>query len=94
LTEVQRGARYQIRATVEHSGRYYHSGCMDVDAERDDGQDVNEEQYATIKQAMRDFADWIYKQLQAQDDWQRKDENVDEAITANDYEFTENGKMN
>lgn len=41
---------------------------------------------------MRAFADWIYRQLETEYDYQNSDEQVDESIIANEYEFTEEGK--
>ena len=41
---------------------------------------------------MRDFADCIYKQLETENDWRNADEQVDETLRANEYEFTEEGE--
>jgi hypothetical protein len=40
---------------------------------------------------MRDFADWIYSQLEKEYEWQNADEQVDDTIRANAYEFDEDG---
>ena len=45
-----------------------------------------------IVELARDAAHWIYRQLERQYEWLMSDEQVDESITANDYEFTEEGK--
>jgi len=45
-----------------------------------------------IKKALRDFADWIYRQLEREYEYQTSDEQADEAIRANGYTFTEYGK--
>ena len=77
---------------MAHRGHYYHSGCMTVDV-----YDAND-QYATVSvdeavtQLMRDFADWIYKQLETEYDYRMSDENVDESIR-NEYEFDEYGAL-
>jgi hypothetical protein len=42
---------------------------------------------------MRDFADWIYRQLESEYDYANSDESVDENILCNEYEFDENGKL-
>ena len=45
----------------------------------------------TVGQAMKDFADWMLKQMS--DDWQYQysDECVDEGIMSNEYTFDEDG---
>lgn len=65
----------------------------------DPDRDLNEEYWkhwnadeAALQQLMRDFADWIYAQLRAEYEWRMTDENVDENIVANEYEFTEDGE--
>jgi hypothetical protein len=44
-----------------------------------------------IDQCMRDFADWIYKQLEAEHNYQMSDEQIDESIKCNEVEFSEDG---
>jgi hypothetical protein len=45
-----------------------------------------------LKEAARDFMRWIYKQLEKAWEYENSDENVDESIRANDYQFTESGR--
>ena len=45
-----------------------------------------------ITQLMRDFADWIYRQLEAEYEYQNSDEQVIESIRCNEYEFDEQGE--
>jgi hypothetical protein len=45
-----------------------------------------------FRDLMRDFADWIYKGLEAEYDYRMSDEAVDEAMEVNEYEFTEEGE--
>ena len=42
---------------------------------------------------MRDFNRWIYKRLLAEYEWLIADEQVEESIIANEYEFTEEGRI-
>lgn len=90
LQAVQRQNFYQLRATCSHSGRYYHSGCMSVDVYRYDEKSHDAED--DIAQLLRDFADWIYAQLEKEYEYQNSDDTVDENIRANEYEFYENGE--
>jgi hypothetical protein len=45
----------------------------------------------TLIELARDFMDWIYKQLEKEWDYQNSDEQVEESIRANEYEFLEDG---
>lgn len=73
--------------TVKHRGHYYHEHCTEfgIDART---LEIEEE----IIEASRDAMRWIYRQLEREWDYQNSDENVDETIQANEYEFTEEGK--
>ncbi len=92
LLAIQQGASYRLSASMKHTGRYQHSGCMFVDVDGpESGLSSNEEE--TVTQCMRDFADWIYRQLEAAYNWTMADEQVDESILANGYEFDEHGNI-
>ena len=93
LQEIQKKNFYQLTARCKHSGHYYHSGCMSVDVERSDDKEMTADAEETVKECLRDFADWIYKQLEAEYYYRTGEESCREAIEANDYEFTEKGDM-
>ena len=93
LQEIQRKNFYQLTARTKHSGHYYHSGCMSVDVERQDEKEMTADAEETVEECLRDFADWIYKQLGNEYDYRTGEEACREAIEANDYEFTEKGDM-
>lgn len=93
LYDIQRRNFYQLTATTAHSGHYYHSGCMAVELERKDGKDWSDGARDEIKDQLRNFADWIYCQLEAEYEYQTSDEVVDENIRINEYEFTAKGKI-
>jgi len=103
LQEAQRKVNYTATASTKQRGHYCHSGCMEVvvDVEHTYISEPDEKKFderfcnaeAAITQCMRDFADWIYKRLEEDYEWRMKDEQVDENITANEYEFTEDGKI-
>lgn len=92
LQDVQRPHFYKLIATAKHRGHYYHSGCMQVEVRHGDDlyRDIGDAEGDVI-QLLRDFADWIYKQLEAECDYLNADEQVDENIVANEYMFTEDG---
>lgn len=93
LQALQRPTMYRLGATMRHSGHYYHSGCMAVDVYNVNNDDIAFGGADEIIQLMRDFADWIYRQLEAEYDYRTSDENVDDSIRANEYEFTESGEI-
>ena len=93
LQEIQRKNFYQLTARTTHSGHYCHFGCMSVDVERSDDKEMTADAEETMKECLRDFADWIYKQLENEYDYRTGEEACREAIEANDYEFTEKGDM-
>ena len=42
---------------------------------------------------MRDFADWIYKGIEEDYDYQTSDEAINESLSNGEYEFDEEGEM-
>ena len=93
--------------SVKHRGHYSHSECTSFDvelpSEKEEELDYGSPEWKTLQvklgededtltQLARDFMDWIYKQLEKEWDYQNSDEQVDEAIKANEYEFLENGE--
>ena len=91
LAALQKRHFYRIEATCSHRGRYYHSGCMSVDVylKGDDApRDVEED----TRDILREFADWIYRHLESEYEYRMSDENVDESLRINEYEFDEDGR--
>ncbi len=97
LQKVQRKEFYCVEARVSRgsgSNFYSHSGTMSVDVQLANGDDCHVEGTSDeISQLMRDFADWIYRQLESEYEFTMSDENVDESIKCNGYEFDEDGKI-
>lgn len=93
LQSAQRRNFYRLQVTVTQSGHYYHSGTMRFDVARTDDIDVSESDIDTVSEALRDFADWIYSQLESQWDYLNSDECIEDMIAANEYEFTESGDI-
>lgn len=92
LQDVQKKHFYRLVADCSVSGRYSHSGCMDVTVRdsSDDYRDIGEAE-DIVTEALRSFADWIYSMLNKEYDYQMSDEAVAENIEANEYEFNEDG---
>lgn len=92
LQEIQRPFLYKLQATVKQSGHYNHSGCTDIEVTHADDmyRDIGDAEDG-IKQALRDFMDWIYARLEAEYDYLNSDKAIEEAIEANECEFLESG---
>lgn len=74
-------------ARIKHRGHYYHEyetvfDCHDATLAVEDA----------IIEMSRDAMRWIYHQLQTEYEYQQADEQVDESIRANEYEFTAEGR--
>lgn len=90
LQTVQKAHGYKLTATVSHSGSYYHSGCTDIDVEK--GDDYAPDFAASeVIRLLRRFMDWIYKQLEAEDEYRNSDDEIAESIRINGYEFEADG---
>jgi hypothetical protein len=94
LDAIQNGFRlltgHRINARITQDDNHYvHAQTMSVtveDAETgDELEDVEPEE--KILDLMRDFADWIYKGLEAEYDYRLSDENIDERIGCGEYQF-------
>jgi hypothetical protein len=93
LAEIQERNLFGLRADITHSSsHYYHSRTMSIDVTNDRDNDwydaVTEKE---IGEMMVSLADWLYSQLDDQNDYINSDEYVDEQITANEYMFDEEG---
>lgn len=84
LTEIQKKHGYQLTARIHSNSNYGHS----LDVEIDRANDAEE----TMRELFRDFARWIYKYIDAEYDYRMENENVDDAMRANEYTFLVNGK--
>lgn len=94
--------------SVKHTGHYSHSHSTSFDVELNDPKENDleydstewsvaatkwREDEETLIELARDFMDWIYKQLEKEWDYQNSDEQVDESIKCNEYEFSEDGSI-
>lgn len=94
LQAAQRQNFYQLRAEVSHRGTYYHAFTMAVSVTRDSvaATEVIGDAEAVVTEALRDLANWLYRQLEQEYDHLTSDEAVDETLVANGYNFTEEGR--
>jgi len=94
LQAIQRLNFYQLRAEATHRGHYYHELCMAISVGRDSAnwQDMTADAEDVVAEALRDLARWLYRQLEREYEYQTSDAVIDEAMTANEYSFTESGR--
>lgn len=94
LQAAQRRNFYQLHAEVSHRGNYYHAFTMAVAVTREGstGIELVGDAEAIVIGAMRDLANWLYRQLEQEYDYLTSDGAVDETLVANGYTFTEEGR--
>lgn len=100
LTVLQAANGYRLHARIkqgEYSGHYVHSHTMSADVVKrnprnGDEDEASDETAEALLDLMRNFADWIYDGIKKEYYYRMEDENVDESIRANEYEFTVDGK--
>jgi len=93
LARRMQGLEY-FSASISTSGRYSHSGTMSVTVNIEDDEDNElgiQNLENEVTQLMRGFADWIYKQLESENDWHYSDEYVDERLNESDMAFDADG---
>lgn len=95
LQAAQRRNFYQLRAEVSHRGTYYHAFTMAVSVTRDSSAaaEVIVDAEVVVTEALRDLANWLYRQLEQEYDHLTSDEAVEETLVANGYTFTEEGRQ-
>lgn len=94
LQAIQRRNFYQLRASIAHRDRYHHEYCMAITVERDSPtwQDMTADAEDLVIETLRDLARWLYRHLEREYEYQSSDTCVDEAIAANDFTFTGDGR--
>jgi len=90
--KVQKKAFYGIGGTVNHSGHYYHELSMDYYLENKHGDWLNEDLTEQFKEVCRDLAKLYYKRLENDYEYQ-VGEGAKDTAEANEYTFTEDGKL-
>lgn len=89
LQEAQRRNFYGLRATI----RAYRDSSIHVNVENIQHiyGDATDEAEEAITEAMNDFNHWLFQRLKDEYEYLTSDEQVEESIRANEYEFTEEG---
>jgi hypothetical protein len=95
LTALQKKHGYRIEADVTQGGSYVHKYTMDINITAPISDTIYTDKEAVYKPLlglMRDFAQWIYDCLEEEYEYRQSDEQVDEGIRANEYDFREDGR--
>lgn len=94
LQAAQRQNFYQLSAEVTHRGNYYHAFSMAVAVTRDSAAafEITGDAETVVTDALRDLANWLYRQLEQEYDYLTSDEAVDETLVMGGYTFTEEGR--
>jgi hypothetical protein len=98
LARVQKKYFYDLEASIRYGrGHDEHPSNTFITVEPgswglDRGMQVSEADDEEIQDILRDFMYWISRQLSREAEWILSDEQVDESIIANEYEFTEDGE--
>ena len=87
LQDEQKRHFYKLLASCSH-GR--ESMRVEVEHAEDSYRDIDGD---GITECLTDFAHWILKRLEAEYEYVYSDECVDESMSANEYEFTEDGEF-
>lgn len=92
LQTLQKRYFYKLRGSTKHRGHYYNSRSMDIALWHVDDEYRTIPEHDDFDELMRDFADWIYKELERSYDDQNSDDFVAETIISNEYEFDISGR--
>ena len=94
LQDAQKTVFYGATASTTHRGHYYHECCMPVSVDMDDR--ISQAAFSQIEdditECLRDFARWIYKQLEVEYEYLTSDGAVRGSIEASEMEFTADGE--
>lgn len=88
LLALEREYGYQLTASFRDDDRR----PLELDLDHPT-KEISAETYKAFRAIIRDYEQWIYNQLRTEDEYQSADEQVDESIRANEYEFTAEGAI-
>lgn len=87
LQVIQRRNFYQLQASIRASRGHR----LDIEVDRLDGNPLTADAEDVLVECLWNCAHWIYRCLRDEYEYQNADEQVDENIRANEYEFDEEG---
>lgn len=87
LQAAQRPYFYRLEAFMTTKRDYM---IVEVEDREDNYREIPDKD---VEEAMRDFAHWMFKQLQNEYEYHNSDEYIKETCDANDYEFDNKGRI-
>lgn len=103
LAATQKRWFYGITASIDHRwNHYYHSHSVGIEVDTENSSNIGYHSYDTerernmaddIRELLRDFMDWIYKKLRDEFDYLCSEEYFIENSEANQWEYTDRGKL-
>lgn len=94
LSKIQRKHFYGVTAEIGIvGGNYCHSNMMRADVSHSQDRELPEDVESDVLEQMRAFADWVYRQLEKEYEYQNSEEAVAELAEANDWLFNEAGEL-
>lgn len=94
LSKIQRKHFYGLTAEIgTHPGNYYHSHMMRANVINSQGHELPDDVESDILEQMRAFADWVYRQLEHEYEYQNSEDAVAELAEVNDWLFNEEGVL-
>jgi len=81
-----------ICTSTRSSCHYSHERSTNLEAILGEEIDYNKETHKPLEECLVDFMKWIYHGLEKEYDYLNSDENVDDTIRTNEYEFTQEGR--
>jgi len=93
LQDIQRHHSYQLRAetTTYSSCSVLCADVTQFKTQQDAYYPVEADVANTLTQILADFSEWIYKRLDAENDYLNSDEVIDDILLTNEYTFDEAG---
>jgi len=93
LFAIQKAHMWGLSAEITKIGYHYsHSNTMGVEVDFGN-RTYNGEVEKEVRRLLRDLADWLYKQLEEEHEYQTSFESFKERCEGNDYEFTADGVL-
>ena len=92
LASLQAAHSNGIVVTITQRGHYSHAHTMYFELHDSDDYAISTELEEQIAKLMRDFATWIYDGIREDYEYQLEDGNLEDSLTANEYEFHEDGR--
>jgi len=91
---LQRSNFYQLTASIRQRGRYSHAYSMAIEVERETatGHAIVDRADEALIAVLRDLANWLYRALEREYEFQTSDGAAAENIAANGYTFTAEGR--